>query len=178
MLSGRLVNLRAVETEDYRLLWTWLNDAEIMLYWGRPGNTESLPQVEERERDDASRSNSHKYIIETKAGQPIGQIDYYDLLWQARSAWTSIMVGEREYWGGGYGTDAMRTLLRYMFGEMGLHRVALTVHVTNERAQRSYAKNGFVREGLLREWQYFEGAWVDGVLMAVLDKDFARLQPE
>ncbi len=175
MIPGTRVNLRAVEAADYPLLARWLNDPEVMIHWGRPGTTLSLEEVERSERADAARSNSRKYIIETGDGIPIGQIDYYDLDWQNRSAWVSIMIGEPEYWSGGYGTDAMGALLGYLFLQLDLHRVALTAHESNVRAQRSYAKNGFVVEGTLRDWAYFDGRWVSGVLMGVLKDDFVRL---
>lgn len=172
MLIGKLTNLRAVESTDYELLWKWANTPEVMQYWGRSGNTESLAQVAEREKAEASRGNSAKFIVETKDQRAIGQIDYYDLNWQSRSAWVSILIAEKEYWGGGYGTDAMHVLLRFLFRELGLHRVALNVHETNVRAQRSYEKNGFVREGVMRDWTFFDGAWRDAILMSVLTEDF------
>lgn len=175
MITGRLVDLRAVEPSDVDVLATWLNDPDVMVYWGRPGNTVSVPEVEARERAEAARGNSRKYMIQTKDGQAIGQIDYYDLDWQNRGAWVSIMVGEQAYWSGGYGTDAMRALLGYLFRQLDLHRVALTVHESNIRAQRSYRKNGFEPEGVLREWAYFDGGWVNGVVMAVLKPDFEAL---
>ncbi|MGH2448310.1 MAG: GNAT family N-acetyltransferase [Chloroflexota bacterium] len=174
MLQGTLVDLRAVEPSDYQLLWRWLNDPAVTVFWGVPGNTVSLPEVARREEEQAGRSNSRKYIIQTKNATPIGQIDYYDLDWQARSAWTSIMIGDPEYWGGGFGTDAMRTLVGYLFHQLDLHRVSLTVHASNTRAQRSYEKSGFVKEGTLRQWQFFDDHWVDGILMAVLRDDFDR----
>lgn len=175
MLTGKLVRLRAVEPTDYELLWRWSNTSEIMQYWARPGNTESLAEVAERERAQAARSNSRKYIVETPEGQPIGQIDYYDLDWQSRSAWISIMIAEKEFWDGGYGTDAMRTLLRYLFRQLGLHRITLTVLESNIRAQRSYLKSGFVHEGILRDWKFVENRWMNGVIMSVLEGDFAKL---
>jgi RimJ/RimL family protein N-acetyltransferase len=175
MIPGRRVNLRAVEAADYPLLARWLNDPEVMVHWGRPGNTASLEEVERAERAEAARPNSRKYILETKDGAAIGQIDYYDLDWQNRSAWVSIMIGDPEYWSGGYGTDAMQALLGYLFLQLDLRRVALTAHESNVRAQRSYAKSGFVVEGTLRDWAYFDGHWVNGVLMSVLKDDFLRI---
>jgi RimJ/RimL family protein N-acetyltransferase len=153
-----------------------MNDSNVMLYWGRPGNTQSLAQIRTEEERQAARTNSQKYLIETLEGhEPIGQIDYYDLDLIARSAWTSIMIGNPKYWGGGYGTDAMRALLRYLFQQLGLHRVSLTAHRSNTRAQRSYEKSGFVSEGLMRDWMFFNGEYVDGVIMAVLEDDFRRV---
>jgi RimJ/RimL family protein N-acetyltransferase len=175
MLVGNRVRLRALESSDYQLLAEWLNDSKVMLYWGRPGNTFAVTEVAAQEESNASRGNSRKYVIETVEGVAIGQMDYYDLDWQARSAWISIMIGDPDYWSGGYGTDAMHALLAYLFDQLGLHRVALTTHASNERARKSYRKNGFVEEGILRDWAYFNGAWHDGVLMSVLAKDFAAI---
>lgn len=175
MIVGTLVDLRAAEPFDVPALTRWLNDPEVMYFWGRPGNSVSVAEVEAKERADAARGNSRKFIIQTKEGEAIGQIDYYDLDWQNRSAWLSVMLGEKSYWSGGYGTDAVRGLLRYLFCELGLNRVALTVHETNRRAQRSYEKNGFVREGVLRQWAHFDDTWVDGVVMGVLRSDFDRV---
>lgn len=175
MIRGTCVNLRAVEIADYPLLARWLNDPEVMVHWGRPGTTLSLEEVEREQRAEAARTTSRKYMIETLDGGAIGQIDYYDLDWQNRSAWVSIMIGEPNYWSGGYGTDAMRALLSYLFRQLDLHRVALTTHESNVRAQRSYAKNGFVPEGTLRDWAFFESRWVNGLLMSVLKDDFLHL---
>jgi len=175
MLGGTKVRLRAVEPADYELIWRWLNNPEVAQYWGLPGHTVSLPEVRRDEESQASRGTSRKYIIEALDSTPIGEIDYYDLEWKPRSAWVSILIGDTAFWGGGFGTDAMRTLLRYLFAELGLHRVTLTVHETNARAIRSYEKNGFVREGLLRDWAFFNGRYVNGVIMSVLAADFARV---
>jgi RimJ/RimL family protein N-acetyltransferase len=171
MLIGDRVRLRAVEPADYPHIARWLNDAQVMFYWGRPGNTVAVAEVARLDQAEAARGNSQKYVIEVE-DRAIGQIDYYDLDWRVRSAWVSVLIGDKDYWSGGYGTDAMRTLLRYLFDQLGLHRVTLTVHETNARAQRSYEKNGFVREGLLRDWAYFDGHWENGVVMGVLAQDF------
>ncbi len=176
MLLGSRLVLRAVELADYPLITRWLNDPAIMKFWGRAGDTQSLTDVSETEAAERARGNSRKYIIDTLDGRSIGQIDYYDLDWQSRSAWTSILIADTDYWGGGYGTEAMRTLLHHLFSQMGLHRVCLTVHESNVRAQRSYAKNGFVKEGLLRDWAYFNGRWENGVLMSVLAPEFEAIK--
>lgn len=178
MLVGRLVNLRAVEPSDYPVLARWYNDPGVMKYWGHPGQTLSLRQVSEREEQEARRGTSRKYIIELKDARAIGQIDYYELDWRVRSCSVSIMIADPDYWGGGYGTDAMRTLLEYLFAEMGLHRISLNVHATNARAKRSYEKNGFQEEGVMRDWAFFEGRWVDGILMAVLAPEFDALNEQ
>jgi len=78
---------------------------------------------------------------------------------------------QRADWDRGYGTDATRTVLRFGFDEMQLHRIALGVRADNLRARRVYEKCDFREEGVLRAAKYVEGRWVDHVLMAILAND-------
>ena len=78
------------------------------------------------------------------------------------------MIGEKECWGRGYGTDALRTLVRFGFEEMNLNRIALDVYDFNERAIASYLKTGFAEEGRRRKDIYRDGRYVDVVMMSVL----------
>jgi RimJ/RimL family protein N-acetyltransferase len=89
---------------------------------GRAGDTLSVADVSDAESAERVRGNSRKYIIDTLDGRSIGQIDYYDLNWQSRSAWTSILIADTDYWGGGYGSHA--DPLHYLFAQMGLHSVS------------------------------------------------------
>jgi RimJ/RimL family protein N-acetyltransferase len=71
--------------------------------------------------------------------------------WPNRDAWVAIGLGLSGDWGRGYGTDAMRLLLRYAFCELNLTSMSLVVFGFNGRAQRSYLKVGFKVEGRQRE---------------------------
>jgi RimJ/RimL family protein N-acetyltransferase len=88
--------------------------------------------------------------------------------WPNRDAWVAIAIGERENWSKGYGSDAMRVLLRYAFSELNLNRVSLVVFGYNERAQRSYLKVGFKLEGRQRERVRRDGTRYDMVFMSVV----------
>jgi RimJ/RimL family protein N-acetyltransferase len=79
-----------------------------------------------------------------------------------------IMIGDRAYWGRGYGRDAVRVLLDYGFRALGARRIALTTHAKNERAIRCYLACGFVEEGRPRQAVWVDGAYVDLVEMAIL----------
>jgi RimJ/RimL family protein N-acetyltransferase len=73
----------------------------------------------------------------------------------------------------GLGTEATRLLLGHAFERLGLHRVGLEVYAFNPRAARAYEKVGFVREGVRRDALRFDGEWVDAIVMAVLDHEWA-----
>ncbi len=113
-----------------------------------------------------------RFAIETKDGVHIGTVNFHQTLPEDRRASLGIMIGEKEYWSKGYGTDAMRTLLRFGFEEMNLHRIELTVHAGNERALACYRKCGFVEEVRLRQHRYAQGAYHDTLWMGILREEW------
>src|SRR6267378_3834328 len=70
--------------------------------------------------------------------------------WRNRSGELGIALGRRDCWGKGFGTDAVRTLCRWGFAELNLHRVHLKVYEDNPRGIACYEKVGFRQEGRLR----------------------------
>ncbi len=112
--------------------------------------------------------------IETESGEHIGNISLENIQWKDRQATLGIVIGAKEYWGQGYGTDAIRTLLRFAFEELNLNRIQLSVFDFNERARRCYRRCGFQEEGRLRQAHYTEGRYHDVILMAILREDWER----
>ena len=84
------------------------------------------------------------------------------------------MIGEKEYWNQGYGTETMRVMCRYGFEELNLNRIWLRVYETNPRGRNAYQKAGFVHEGTLREAEYKRGRYIDVHVMSVLKSDWLR----
>jgi len=117
------------------------------------------------------------FMIHTLAeDRLIGFVGLFGIHWHFGDAWVGIGIGERGYWGQGYGTDAMRLLLRYAFRELNLHRVTLGVFAYNPRAIRSYEKAGFRVEGRQRKALHRDGARSDILLMGVLREEWEKMQ--
>jgi len=91
-------------------------------------------------------------------------------------AWVGIGIGEREYWGKGYGTDAMKLAVQYAFLELDLQRVSLGLHAYNPRALKSYEKVGFRLEGRTRQDVLREGRRTDTLWMGILREDWLQKQ--
>lgn len=119
-------------------------------------------------QDDSRRI----FAIETEEGSHIGNIGLGDVDWRNRKAALGIAIAEKEYWGRGYGTDAVMTLLDFAFNEMNLHRVHLSVFEFNRRAIRCYEKCGFRHEGREREAFFRDGRYHDSLLMGILREEF------
>jgi RimJ/RimL family protein N-acetyltransferase len=177
MIAGDKVILRAVEPSDVRQLWEWTQDEETMRLRDFPTPPNSLAEAE-REYEDSLGGDPHllRLAICTKDGLLIGEVALRNIDQRSGNADFTIAIGNKEYWGHGYGTDATRALVRYGFEQLNLRRVNLYVHSFNTRAIRAYEKCGFQVEGCLRKLQYMDGGYSDVLVMGVLREDFAALE--
>lgn len=174
MIEGRKVRLRAWEREDARRGHQWRNDPEVMCFLaGR--YPISLAEEERIIEGFATPSpDALRLAMETKDGVHIGSIGLGRIERENRTAELGIMIGEKDHWDKGYGTDAVCTLLDFAFNQMNLNRVWLRVHELNARAMACYRKCGFREEGRLRSHFYWEGRYCDEVVMGILRGEFVR----
>jgi RimJ/RimL family protein N-acetyltransferase len=177
VLEGNIINLRPLETKDLEREFTWVNDSEVtqFLYIRYPmSRTDEERFLRDRPANDYGNI---VLAIETKAGNHIGNIGLHQGKPEDRNASLGIMIGDKDYWSNGYGSDALLTLLGFGFHEMNLHRVWLHVYEFNERAISCYRKCGFLEEGRLRQHAYQKGRYWDTVVMGILRGEFDQLGP-
>jgi RimJ/RimL family protein N-acetyltransferase len=98
----------------------------------------------------------------------IGEIDLGGMSLNHGDGFVGISIGEREFWGKGYGTEAMDLILRFAFLELNLQRISLDVFEYNPRAIRSYEKAGFIHEGRQRGMLNRDGQRYDLLFMGIL----------
>ena len=111
-------------------------------------------------------------IYPLESEEPIGFIELDGIAWHHRTSWVGIGIGNRDYWGQGYGSDAMRILSRYAFDELGLYRLNLNVFSNNTRAIQAYENVGFKVEGAIRDALHRDNQRWDLVFMGLLEEDF------
>jgi len=175
MLEGRSVRLRAYRKEDVELAWKYINDPEVKSYLV-PGIPFPMTLEEEYKwyENLSSSKDTYNFAIERiEDGQYIGGCGINEVNWKNSYAYVGIFLG-KPYWSKGYGTEAMKLLLRFIFEEMNLNKVLLNVYSFNERALRSYEKCGFVVEGRLREQIFRKGKYYDEIIMGILRREFLR----
>lgn len=176
MLEGKLVRLRALEPADAERAYKWINDREVTQYL-----MARYPYSMEFEKEflaNAARSNDFsdmRLAIETKDGVHIGICGLHHGRPEDRHAELGIMIGDKDYWSGGYGTDAVSTVVRFAFEQMNLNKVSLGVFDFNERARAVYRKCGFTEEGRAREEYFQDGRYWDIVRMGILRREFEAL---
>jgi RimJ/RimL family protein N-acetyltransferase len=175
-LEGEQVRLRPLVDDDVPSLQRWLSDPEVA-HWLHLSEDplESRTVAAHRERFERLRDDpaAASWCIETREGRPIGYISLLGIHAQAGRAELGITIGEKDCHGRGLGRDAIRTLLRFAFGELGLARVYLIADHDNARGIRCYERVGFVHEGVLRAHRRRYGRPLDMVIMGVLREEFS-----
>lgn len=171
MLIGERVRLRAFEAGDAETVWRWYQDHEFSVLDGNiyGASLETIRAFVQSMGSPAYADAS--FGIETEDGALIGLIRLKRAAAEDRHADFGIAI-ERAHWSRGYGTDSTRTILRFAFEEMNLHRVSLGVLDYNTRAQRCYEKCGFRVEGRERQARFRSGRWCDLILMGILQHEF------
>jgi len=175
-LEGELVNLRAVEPADAERAYKWINDGDVTQFLAA-----RYPYSMEFEKEwalGAAKENAFselRFAIETKDGVHIGVCGLHRGNPENRHAELGIMIGEKDYWSNGYGTDTIVTVLRFAFYQMNLNRVGLAVFEFNPRGMACYRKSGFTEEGRAREGYYQDGRYWDIIHMSVLRREFDAL---
>jgi RimJ/RimL family protein N-acetyltransferase len=175
-IRGERVFLRSAEPEDAELVYRWHQDIALRRLGGDPPR--SLARLRRRSAallEEEGASVFSFLICRLDDGQPIGRMDLFEIDRLNGSAAVGVEIGERAMWGRGYGTDAVNALLDFAFAELRLERVWLGTASNNMRAQRSYAKSGFVEEARLRNAYTERGAMVDEVRMSILRDEWRAL---
>ena len=178
LYMGSLVRLKAIDQATAAEVFArWELDSEFnRLNDSGPAFPPTAKRVREEMESSEPHGNRFTFAIHTLADDRLlGFIGISVTHWVNSDAYVGIGIGERDFWGKGYGTDAMRVMLRYAFRELNLHRVSLTVFEYNPRAMRSYEKAGFVVEGRLRAWLNREGRRWDMIHMGILRAEWETL---
>jgi RimJ/RimL family protein N-acetyltransferase len=158
------------------LVHQYNNDVEVELAGGGdPPTPQSLERLLADFDNEIAKGgrNGANFIIDAD-DHCIGFCALFGVDETSRTAALGITIGDKDYWGKGYGREAIILLVDYAFRLRNLRRVWLTVHGRNTRALRAYQASGFVEEGRLRAHVWSDGAYDDLVYMAVTRPDLTR----
>lgn len=175
MINGQYTMIRPVDLGDEDFLYKWWNDGKLMEHAGFPsGLLHSKERIKNdilKEQNSSMYSEKRMFIICLKEKlTPIGEINYQD--WDSRNqkCEIGIKICDETLQGKGYGCDALKYFINYLFKHLNLNKIELTTMSDNIRAQNLYQKLGFSKFGLSTEG-YFDGgkdAYVDVVFMELM----------
>jgi RimJ/RimL family protein N-acetyltransferase len=145
-LQGQKVILRDKRYTDAANDYAWGADSELMYLDAAEPFQITFAEFSAAYIDEINHQNKRhrRFAIETLDGKHIGNCTYYNIDSSRKEVELGIMIGDREYWGKGYGSDAVVTLVHHIFHDVGMQRICLHTLEWNVRAQRCFEKCGFV----------------------------------
>lgn len=178
MIKGDLVKLRAYKEEDIGKAYEFVNDEEVKKFISVDG---SFPMTiwEEESWIKTRKSNvnlTYDFAIEDlKTNKYIGGCSINSTNIKNRNCVIGIMIGDKDYWGKGYGRDALKVLIKFIFEELNFDKIKLSVFSFNKRAISCYKKLGFKEEGILKNEIYRNGKYYDDILMAIFKDEYFNI---
>jgi len=171
LLEGKTVNLRVMEREDVDFRVECLNDPNC---WGEydifPKQISKSEWLKKFDNTQSSPNNRKVFIIQKKDGTRIGVVLHFtNEPFNLLEIGYYLITSER---GKGYGTEAVRLMVDYLFLSQSIIRIQAVTDVRNLASQKVLEKIGFKKEGVLRKSYYARGTWTDGYVYSILREEW------
>lgn len=174
-LISRRVYLRPFGEDDVPYVQKWSDDSEIRKMTGEVAPM-NRAEAEGWYRGLRAAKDRLWFTIVLKEGdRVIGEAGLLRMFEPWRCTDMSIIIGEKDAWGKGYGTEAGRLLLDHAFKQLGFHRVSIGVVALNERALGFWEGLGFKKEGVQRDGYHCDDQYSDFVMMSILEDEYKNL---
>ena len=173
-LESKNIFLRALSpTDDLSCYESWLNDQEITMYMG----SGRFPLTVDSLKDYILKYNSSKDgillgIFVKENEKHIGNITLHMIDWIHRKGEIGIIIGDKNYYRRGYGTEAVNLLLDHGFKRLNLNKITTGMVSLNKGSIKLFEKCGFESEGILKEDFYFENNYYDVYRCGIFKKSY------
>ncbi|HEV8438643.1 MAG TPA: GNAT family protein [Methylomirabilota bacterium] len=176
LIEGERIRLEPPRPEFAPAYQRWFADTEVTRYlvYRNPLTTK---QQEDWLETIAKDEHVVLWAITVKENDRlIGNTAVERISWRNRRGESGIVIGEKDAWGKGYATEAMRLRTRYAFNELGLNKVVTWVILPNDASRRALERVGYRQCGLMRRHQFVDGHWYDAWLGEILKDEWDARQ--
>ena len=174
-LSGRRLDLRWLTQQDVPEIFAIFGDAEVMRFWSSPplrNLTAATTLIEEIQQLFGSRRLFQWGVCSRETNEVFGTCTLFNVDPAHRRAEVGFAL-RRDTWGHGFATEALRVLIGFSFEALDLHRLEADVDPKNERSLRLLERQGFRREGHLRERWHHLGEVHDAIFLGLLRREWS-----
>ncbi len=175
-LSGSRLELRWLTQQDAPAILGIFGDSEVMRFWSSPplrNLAAATDLIEEIHQLFGSRRLFQWGICRRETNEVLGTCTLFHVDLPHRLAEVGIALG-RSAWGQGLATEALDVLIGFAFDALDLHRLEADIDPKNERALRAFERQGFRREGYLRERWHHLGKVHDAIFLGLLRGEWSR----
>lgn len=173
-IEGERIYLREVRVEDVNdNYYRWMNDEEITAYTESRFKPYSIEKLKDYVTKIDGQDNSvFLAIIERSKDKHVGNIKLGNINWIHRTGDIGIIIGEKNFWGKGYGSEAIKLITAYAFNKLNLHKVWAGCYEFNKGSIAAFKKAGFSKEGILKKHYFYNGEYIDGIILGVTSETF------
>ncbi len=168
MITGEKIIIKGITRNSATDIYNWVNIEELRNLTGTLYPVSEYEHEKWIEKQVTSQDRKLFLICDKVTAKGIGIIGLKNIDWQSRNSEIFITIGEEEFRGGGYGVDAVKTLVRYCFTHLNLHKIYLRVFESNISAIHCYKKAGFLIEGTLIDQHFCNGKYENIIIMGVV----------
>jgi RimJ/RimL family protein N-acetyltransferase len=174
-LDGDRVQFTPLQLDNIYKHFRWNNDPELnRLDSEVPYEEETFGEFKQRFEQMCFNPSpvNQDFEIHAEDGVLIGVAYVADISAHNQHGLVGVTIGDRSYWGQGYGRESLELLLHHCFETLDLHRVSAETFEYNEAWKRLVEEAGFQREGAAREYLYRDGEYWDKENYALLEHEY------
>jgi len=171
-IEGDRIYLREVRLSDVNEeYYNWLNDNEVSQFLETKFFPQSIKAIEEYVSSMiGSQESVFLAIVVKENNKHIGNIKIGPINWIHRFADIALVIGDKESWGKGYGTEAIKLVVDYAFNKLNLHRLNAGIYANNIGSIKAFEKAGFKDEGTRKNMRFFNGKYIDEKLYGIVNE--------
>lgn len=165
-IEGEKTWLRKLERGDLSKSLNWLKDPSINMFLSQ--EFRDLTEEQEIKWYEYIQNSSRDMvfaILDRSNGKYIGNCSLNKIDTEKRYCELGIVIGEKDYWNRGFGTDAINSILEFASSNLKVKTIRLNVYKYNQRAIKVYGKCGFRLKRILRKDHLYGGKYWDTMVM-------------
>lgn len=173
-LRSKRLYLRPIIRTDIPQMLIWMNDPLVKRFLAMPYPVTEIMEDSWFERISTGNDNFVFAVVvsEKEEDTYIGNMSINSINWVNRTASTGAVIGNKEFWGKGHGTEAKMLLLQYAFQTLNIRRMESSVIAYNKRSRAYMAKCGYQQEGIRRRAFYKDGGYHDEILYGLFQNEW------
>lgn len=161
-IYGEKTVLRPLLLKDLRSCLVWLKDPEVNKYLNQNYDDLTIEQEQQWFNFIQKSKNDFVFAVIVKNNKKyIGNCGLHKINWLEKTCEFGIVLGEKNYWNKGYGSDATRTIIKFATEDLLLSKIILHVYKYNLRAKKVYENCGFKFVKILKNEHFYDNKYWD-----------------
>lgn len=176
MLEGKKILLRRITMDDVGELYlSWLNDDEVTKGLDTVSKPYTMDMLKKYVQEMIASETTYMFmVLDKETGKSIGTAKIHGINKKNGTCNLGMMIGDKNYWGKGYGQDTYNTSIEYAFSVLKIRKIWEAANADNIASLSMCKKAGFQVEGQLKEQVLSDGKYVDKIMLGLFAANWKK----